>query len=320
MKLSIIIPAYNAEDVLPACLRSIYEQGADEGEFEVIVVDDGSTDQTAVATRPWQQHANLTVVSQTNSGVSAARNAALLCARGDYVTFADADDALGEGSLPHVLRHLSVSRPEIVVCQSFCGDVEHYPWHHAFDDGGTYDSVQLLHKGYIRGSVCGVLFRRSLIDRWQVRFLPGVRLGEDCQFSLEALAYADHVGFAAIPLYRVVGRPTSVSRVFTAQRIDRQVGDVRRIFDHVSHIAATVRHPSYLAYMRYIPVTCFVQHFILTPRVGLWHLLRSGLTADCRRAIRPDREVRFLARKMQLLRISLPLYYLIARIKYTLHS
>ena len=97
MKFSVIIPAYNRAELLRETLDSVLAQTLTD--WEIIVVDDGSTDDTAAAARAYgQTHAlgedRLKVVSKTNGGVCSARNAGIACANGKYVQFLDSDDVI----------------------------------------------------------------------------------------------------------------------------------------------------------------------------------------------------------------------------------
>ena len=93
MKLSVIIPCYNAERYLGECLDSVLSQS--ETDFEVILVDDGSRDGTlAIAKNYASRDARVTALHQENAGVCAARNLGLDRAQGEWVTFVDADDLL----------------------------------------------------------------------------------------------------------------------------------------------------------------------------------------------------------------------------------
>ena len=93
IKLSIIIPVYNAEKTLDRCISSILDQEFDA--YEVILVDDGSSDSSSAICDGYAgSDARFFVKHQANSGVSASRNAGLDMARGEYVMFVDSDDAL----------------------------------------------------------------------------------------------------------------------------------------------------------------------------------------------------------------------------------
>lgn len=101
MKLSIIIPAYNVGQYIGKCLNSVYEESTVMDDFEVIVVDDGSTDNTLEVANGYKaSHANLKVIHKNNEGVGSARNVGLDEAQGEYVTFVDDDDwIVGRGNL-----------------------------------------------------------------------------------------------------------------------------------------------------------------------------------------------------------------------------
>ena len=93
MKLSIIVPVYNVEQYLVRCLESIVVEMRDD--YELILVDDGSTDRSGEMCDEFaHQHPglNVVVVHQPNGGLSAARNAGIDRARGEYITFVDSDD------------------------------------------------------------------------------------------------------------------------------------------------------------------------------------------------------------------------------------
>ncbi len=93
--ISIIIPAYNVEAFIGQCMDSIlYQDGAQD--FEIIVVDDGSTDNTAQIVQDYSySNSNIKLITQKNSGVSVARNNAMSRARGHFISFVDADDMVG---------------------------------------------------------------------------------------------------------------------------------------------------------------------------------------------------------------------------------
>ena len=91
--LSIIIPVYNAEDYLRRCIDSVFKQGLNDNELEVIIIDDGSQDKSYdIALAIVSEHENIFVCTQRNSGQAAARNVGLEKAKGKYVMFVDSDD------------------------------------------------------------------------------------------------------------------------------------------------------------------------------------------------------------------------------------
>lgn len=95
MILSFIIPVYNAESYIERCVESVYHQGLNINDFEVLVVNDGSTDNTSVLlNRMKVSYSNLSVINKSNGGQGSARNLGVEVASGDYIMFIDADDYL----------------------------------------------------------------------------------------------------------------------------------------------------------------------------------------------------------------------------------
>jgi len=104
MKLSVIIPAYNAAATLSEALHSVEQQHVQP--FEVVVVNDGSTDDTEMVVQSFMDRLPLVCVHQENAGLGAARNAGMRAAKGAAWVFLDADDVWGSNKLAHARDHL----------------------------------------------------------------------------------------------------------------------------------------------------------------------------------------------------------------------
>ena len=152
--LSIIIPVYNLEDYIGACLDSVYSQLVDEEMFEVVAIDDGSSDNSLKRLHDYASvHANMQVVSQRNGGVSSARNHALKICKGQFVTFLDADDELYADSIRQVIQHVQQMEVpfDILYCRSFKKMSDNHlhevhPWKHLFEEERMYERVDLHDK------------------------------------------------------------------------------------------------------------------------------------------------------------------------------
>ena len=113
VKYSVIIPVYNAAETLPRCLDSLVPQLRED--TELLIINDGSTDQTeTVCTSFAQKYPQIRAFSKDNGGVSSARNVGLDNARGEYVLFVDADDAVREDYFS-VLDDALADRPELLL-------------------------------------------------------------------------------------------------------------------------------------------------------------------------------------------------------------
>ena len=116
MDLSIIVPVYNVEKYVRACLESIFRQGLDEDRFEVIIVNDGTRDRSMeMIADIIGQHKNITVINQENQGLSVARNNGVKAAKGDYIIMPDSDDLLIADSLPTLLKPALETKADLVM-------------------------------------------------------------------------------------------------------------------------------------------------------------------------------------------------------------
>ena len=116
IKLSIIVPVYNVEKYIRPCFESIFKQGLDENDYEVIIVNDGSTDNSMQMIEGIiAQHNNITIINQENKGLSVARNNGIAVAKGEYILMPDSDDLLIDNSLKPLLEKAIEYKAELVV-------------------------------------------------------------------------------------------------------------------------------------------------------------------------------------------------------------
>ncbi len=116
IKLSVIIPVYNVEKYIKKCLDSVFIQDVACDEYEVIVVDDGSPDNSMEIVKYFAtEFKNLKIISQKNQGLSAARNAGMRIAKGEYIWFVDSDDWIEENCLQEIFKILNTYKAEVFV-------------------------------------------------------------------------------------------------------------------------------------------------------------------------------------------------------------
>lgn len=194
MKVSIIIPCYNAQTYLAACLDAVLAQ--DMADFEVIAVDDGSRDGTADILRAYaRRDARIRPLFQENGGVSAARNLGLEHAAGEWVTFVDADDVIDADMLSCMLAAAGEDVDMIVCAHRTFDAVGHetlvWPqtrWPRLRGEARRRAAAMRLIEGdSVLNIMCGKLHRRALLEREGIRLREGVTIAEDALFNLEAL-------------------------------------------------------------------------------------------------------------------------------------
>lgn len=233
--ISVIVPVYNVADYIAACLHSLQAQTLQD--FEVIVVDDGATDESAVRARAAvADDPRFVFLGQDNRGLSAARNTGLAKARGAFIAFVDSDDRVHPDYLAHLHRALEAHGADWAACAiCYCNDDGSDVTHSAIHTAAALASPPAPRR-YALDDWCDVirhfpsawnkLYRKSLIEG--LRFQEGIWF-EDHGFFLQAAARTDHLLHVPEPLYlQTQGRVGQITgadsdRVFDLFQVLEQV-------------------------------------------------------------------------------------------------
>lgn len=233
MLLSVIIPAYNAEKYIGACLDSLFvhlpEGGISEAEMEVIVVDDGSTDQTPILLAEYaSRHSQIKVLHQQNQGQSVARNLAIEVAQGDYIYMVDADDEM-MGPLPvatmrkggyDIIGVQVMYREENGTERPWSHQMEQWPFDEEYSTGASFVS-----RHNIEGLVYGYLFNRQLFALHpELRFTPGI-YHQDEELIFKIFTLAQRTIYKQGYVYRYYERSGSSLNTRTEQRKRKLMDD-----------------------------------------------------------------------------------------------
>ena len=242
--LTYIVPLYNTEAYVLRCLTSIVNQGLAGGDYEVLVVDDGSTDGSHALVEAFvADHPQVRLITQNNAGVSAARNLAVDTARGRYLQFVDSDDYLVEGAMAPLLRRALEQRVEVLLFNYRRVDMADNDLPVARDD--NYSSTPLLTgAGYLAGHcmtpyVWRFLVCRDYLNAHQWRFDTSLIVCEDGDLIARLLLNAERVVHDESVAYCYVNRGDSamhnpdpdhlrrriLSQVDSAASINRTIGE-----------------------------------------------------------------------------------------------
>ena len=237
MKVSLIIPVYNAGKTLPDLLESIQAQRFRD--FEVLFAEDASTDHSVALLEAFCRDSGLScqlLRAERNGGSAAARNRALAVAQGEYLAFADADDLLDPDMLSHAVDTAETTDgPADIVC---------WDWTRGLSKEGRYmrqadsetplQAFRGLTGGASRWNLWLFLVRRELVEQHHIRFVNGADLGEDMQFMLRAYMKAVRVVQLHEALYRWnTDNSSSISRSFAPEKraqIETNLAEVERAF------------------------------------------------------------------------------------------
>ena len=218
-RLSLIIPAYNCADYLDETLMSVLSQLPDD--CELIVVDDGSADETPDLLRRYAaEYGGLRIALKENGGVSSARNSGLDMAAGEWIAFMDCDDVLKNRFFEKAMSFTEAAADLIVFSferVELMGSEELVAPLMVADR--TYSSVSDFADEYIRTrhllvySACNKFYRKKLLDKNSIRFREGLSFGEDRLFNYDYLRCCGSVITSSVRMFRYMQRnPESASK------------------------------------------------------------------------------------------------------------
>lgn len=210
MKLSIIIPVYKVEKYVGKCLNSIFSQPTDKSSYEVIVVDDGSPDNSIAEVEKFSCYNNLVIIRQENKGLSAARNRGIRHAKGDYIWCVDSDDWVYSDSLCRILQVTENCKYDIIasfltnVDESSLKAMDEVP---IYPHSKEYKGADFLFNGFKNTPSQRFIYKRSFLEQNNLNYYEGI-LHEDLEFCPRALYQANSVYLLDKPIYYYLQRKT----------------------------------------------------------------------------------------------------------------
>lgn len=233
--ISVIVPVYNAEKYLRACLKSIREQTFTQ--WEAILVDDGSTDGSgAICDEAEKNDPRFRVIHKENGGVSTARNTGIEAARGEFLIFADADDICRKTYFEKMLDAMRTYEPDLVIggFDRFRDGFEKEHLITRYSITLMKNIKQFLHlyteprTNMFGISVWAKLYRREMIERNHIRFDPEISYEEDGIFIADCVPYIKTVAVVGESLYRYRQMDESLSKGYRKDTFRFLVNGLRR--------------------------------------------------------------------------------------------
>lgn len=233
--ISVIIPIYNVEKYLEKCLDSVVANFGCGIDFEVILVNDGSTDKSAdIANRYIEKYSNFVMYSKSNGGLSDARNYGLKRSKGNHIFFLDSDDWIQEDALIKMFSFLRSYNCDMVQCgniyvypKSNVSSLEFWPQNCSDKVLNTEEAMsKLIENVILKNFAWGKLYKREIVDGIE---FPVGKYFEDSYWQHQVIHKAKRIGLIASPLYFYRQRKSSISGRFSAKNIDLLKGLESRI-------------------------------------------------------------------------------------------
>ena len=204
VEISIIVPCYNCQDTIRECYKSIVKSIDNLFLYEVIFINDGSTDNTLnILNEIKSIDKNVNVINQENFGVSVARNNGLKISKGMYVSFVDSDDTIMSEFYPKMLAPFKEEKGlDLVMCDyTSSGLVEKDIQNIALEN--IYTEV-LKSKGSLvklRGSACNKIYKKEILDEKNIFFDEKIKFCEDLGFNFIYFKYISKISIIPEKLY-----------------------------------------------------------------------------------------------------------------------
>lgn len=244
MKLSILIPMYNVEDYIGNCLQSVINQDISSNEYEIVVIDDGSTDNSKTIVEDYaKKHNNISLHLQTNIGLYATRNRLLQLAKGDYIYNLDSDDYITHNSFGIVINtaiendvdvlgfdYLSTPKLDLYTSQSQA-DITNYK----VVTGNTFLSKNIYHAN----TVWWYIVKRDFMVSNLIKFEENNPLG-DGPFTLRLIQKAQRMIYLPLDIHRYVIVPTSIMNSNNHNHLIKMIENYMEIFDRYNLLARDI--------------------------------------------------------------------------------
>lgn len=222
MKISVIVPIYNVENYIEECLDSLLDQNLSETEYEIICVDDGSTDRSGEIAEEYEKlHKQIRIIQQENGGLSRARNEGLKIAQGIYICFVDSDDYLQPGVLDN-LYELAVQHnlDKLMYGYEEFKDGEKKDYEEKgdikkeniffFQNALKMDTSKMVPTWKVAWNY---LIKRSVLEQYDLHFVEGIFF-EDEEFNFWLNRCAGYSGYINQKIYYYRIRNTSIMHTF----------------------------------------------------------------------------------------------------------
>lgn len=257
MTLSIVIPVYNVEQYLGECLNSILPYLTQQ--TEIILVDDGSTDNSKDICDNYKDNLNVTVIHKQNGGLSSARNCGIENAKGDYLFFVDSDDTIPPDAIENILQALK-QNPDVLYVgveerDEKLQNIVKTSCNYGFDTSKKISANEILNKFFDLGGMYltlaqGKIIKREYALKHDLFFKKGI-FHEDDEWIGRLLATNPEISFLNNPCYIYRHRENSIITSNSAEKIFKKnsdrlgyLEDVLKIYTENPHYSKAVRYYS----------------------------------------------------------------------------
>lgn len=240
MRLSILIPMYNAKNYIGNCLESILNQNIPEDEYEIIIMDDGSSDESVeIVSNLAKNHECIKLHKEPNSGAYTTRNKLLKLARGNYIYNLDADDYVVHNCFKELLESAEKNQLDIIgfdTIETSLLDKKDLEQEIDSDESNISSGETFIEEyPHLRYEIWWYFIRREFILEHNMSFNKN-EYNADVIFTLESLLKANRVSYIEASLHRYVQTQDSLMRSKNFETISKRIGYIQMMIGNTSRL------------------------------------------------------------------------------------
>lgn len=273
-KISVIISVFNCEEFLEACLDSLENQTMPKDEFEVIIINDGSKDDSLKIIKKYLKKNTWILIDRENRGLSVSRNEGLDIAKGEYVTFFDSDDILELDALENMYNETKDNNSDVGIFRTTnfnskeIFDDNYIEKFNALPKNTTLDKSPLL-ASFIRS--VAIVYKQKIVKK--IRFIPKV-IHEDNYFCVKAYSAAKSIYISDTYVYKIrqrEGENLSITQklnfstykdmLINIIKADKEIKKSKLIKIHASQLLSYIQN--YVAKSNYLEALLLLEDYIL---------------------------------------------------------
>lgn len=234
-QISVVIPVYNSVATIEHCVDSVFKQ--DFNDFEVLLVDDGSTDESglmceSIVKEYTEKKYSVRVIRQKNMGLAGARNTGIRLAQGDYICFIDSDDSVEPNYLSCMLNSAETNTLSVCGMKFICGDeitIGVFPQSAKYDDPyNNVDFLKLFECGLIN-SACNKLYCTKKIRENNLLFKK-IAIAEDIAFNMDYISYIKSVVVTTESPYRYIKDNSTLTTRVSSEMFDNYINLHKKMY------------------------------------------------------------------------------------------
>ena len=262
--ISIIIPMYNVAQYISKCIESVYSQNMAISDFEVILIDDESPDDSLViAKKLTSDKENVTIISQKNKGLGGARNTGIEAAKGEYIVFLDSDDLFLPGGITKILALAQEKKLDVLEfgAQGVNENGEIIYTISKTSNNLVYSGVEYYNKIRYMDSACNKLYRRNFLNTHNLRFIEKIYI-EDYEFNTRVFNLAQRVMATSILVSSFLQTPNSITRNSSPEKKEKMKQDIIQVIKIINEQRKEVLVENKLFFnqrLSYLTATLFYQ-------------------------------------------------------------